>query len=65
MRDSRAHSWAPPSPCGRSAPARLLRRSPVMLPISGTSRVSHVEENVRAARVASDDTGFQTLSRAL
>lgn len=29
--------------------AWLLRRSPVMLPIPGTSRVSHLEENVAAA----------------
>ncbi|MFK0160324.1 aldo/keto reductase [Streptomyces sp. NPDC090493] len=28
------------------APAWLLRRSPGMLPIPGTSRVSHAEENV-------------------
>src|SRR5205823_4142204 len=31
--------------------AWLLRRSPVMLPIPGTSRVCHVEENVAAAAV--------------
>jgi aryl-alcohol dehydrogenase-like predicted oxidoreductase len=29
--------------------AWLLRRSPVMLPIPGTSKVSHLEENVAAA----------------
>lgn len=32
--------------------AWLLRRSPVMLPIPGTGRVSHLEENMAAARVA-------------
>jgi aryl-alcohol dehydrogenase-like predicted oxidoreductase len=31
--------------------AWLLRRSPVMLPIPGTAKVAHLEENVRAARV--------------
>ena len=37
--------------------AWLLARSPVMLPIPGTSRVSHLEENVAAAslRLASQD----------
>ena len=31
--------------------AWLLQRSPVMLPIPGTSRVTHLEENVAAASV--------------
>ncbi|MCU1503123.1 MAG: aldo/keto reductase, partial [Ilumatobacteraceae bacterium] len=31
--------------------AWLLQRSPVMLPIPGTSRVAHVEENIAAAAV--------------
>jgi aryl-alcohol dehydrogenase-like predicted oxidoreductase len=31
--------------------AWLLARSPVMLPIPGTSRVAHLEENVRAASI--------------
>src|SRR5262249_2237610 len=34
---------------GQVALAWLLRRSPVMLPIPGTSKVAHVEENVGAA----------------
>jgi aryl-alcohol dehydrogenase-like predicted oxidoreductase len=34
----------------------LLRRSPVMLPIPGTSRVKHLEENVAAAAKLSDST---------
>jgi pyridoxine 4-dehydrogenase len=29
--------------------AWILRRSPVMLPIPGTSKVAHLEENVKAA----------------
>jgi aryl-alcohol dehydrogenase-like predicted oxidoreductase len=36
--------------------AWLLWRSPVMLPIPGTSRVDHLEENVAAAAVASNET---------
>lgn len=44
--------------------AWLLRRSPVMLPIPGTSRVSHVEENTQAARIALGDAEYQALSRA-
>jgi aryl-alcohol dehydrogenase-like predicted oxidoreductase len=41
----------------------LLRRSPVMLPIPGTSQVAHLEENVATAAVRIDDTTFQELSR--
>jgi aryl-alcohol dehydrogenase-like predicted oxidoreductase len=35
--------------------AWLLRRSPVMLPIPGTSRVTHLEENVGAAGITLTD----------
>ncbi|MBX7264630.1 aldo/keto reductase [Micromonospora sp. Llam7] len=42
--------------------AWLLRRSPVMIPIPGTSSVTHLEENVAAARVRLTDTDYQTLS---
>jgi len=31
--------------------AWLLQRSPVMLPIPGTSKVAHLEENIAAAGV--------------
>jgi aryl-alcohol dehydrogenase-like predicted oxidoreductase len=31
--------------------AWLLHRSPVMLPIPGTSKVEHLEENLRAAEL--------------
>ncbi|MGW1280684.1 aldo/keto reductase [Streptomyces tsukubensis] len=41
--------------------AWLLRRSPVVLPIPGTSRVAHLEENLRAALVTLDDTAYQEL----
>ena len=43
--------------------AWLLRRSPVMLPIPGTSRVAHLEENVAAAALRLDDETFASLTR--
>jgi len=42
--------------------AWLLRRSPVMLPIPGTGRVAHLEENVGAAQVELTDEQFAALS---
>jgi aryl-alcohol dehydrogenase-like predicted oxidoreductase len=42
--------------------AWLLRRSPNMLPIPGTSTVSHLEENVAAASLALSDDDFNALS---
>ncbi|ADI12437.1 hypothetical protein SBI_09319 [Streptomyces bingchenggensis BCW-1] len=36
-----------------------------MLPIPGTSRVSHVEENPQAARIALGDAEYQALSQAV
>jgi aryl-alcohol dehydrogenase-like predicted oxidoreductase len=42
--------------------AWLLARSPVMLPIPGTSRVAHLEENVGAVHVAVDDVALGELS---
>jgi pyridoxine 4-dehydrogenase len=44
--------------------AWLLKRSPVMLPIPGTSRVAHLEENVAAAQITLSDDEFDTLSAA-
>ncbi|MFC4337186.1 aldo/keto reductase [Salininema proteolyticum] len=44
--------------------AWLLRRSPVILPIPGTSQVAHVEENIRAAEVTLSDEEFEALSNA-
>ncbi|MGV0717875.1 aldo/keto reductase [Mycolicibacterium sp. XJ662] len=44
--------------------AWLLKRSPVMLPIPGTSKVAHLEENVAAAAIELSDDEFETLSRA-
>jgi aryl-alcohol dehydrogenase-like predicted oxidoreductase len=42
--------------------AWLLRRSPVMLPIPGTSSVEHVEENMGAAGVVLSDAQFSSLA---
>jgi aryl-alcohol dehydrogenase-like predicted oxidoreductase len=44
--------------------AWLLKRSPVMLPIPGTSKVAHLEENVAAAEIALSDEEFEELSNA-
>jgi pyridoxine 4-dehydrogenase len=44
--------------------AWLLKRSPVMLPIPGTSKVSHLEQNVAAAEIEISDEEFETLSKA-
>jgi pyridoxine 4-dehydrogenase len=44
--------------------AWLLKRSPVMLPIPGTSKVAHLEENVAAAQIELSDDEFETLSKA-
>ena len=44
--------------------AWLLRRSPAMLPIPGTSSLEHLEENVGAAGLELTDAEFAELSRA-
>ena len=44
--------------------AWLLRRSPVMLPIPGTSKVAHLEENCAASTVVLSDEQFDALSRS-
>ncbi|MER7453337.1 aldo/keto reductase [Nocardia beijingensis] len=44
--------------------AWLLRRSPVVLPIPGTSSVAHVEENIAAARIELTEAEFEALSAA-
>jgi pyridoxine 4-dehydrogenase len=44
--------------------AWLLRRSPVMLPIPGTSSVAHLEENMKAGDVQLTDDEFAALSKA-
>lgn len=42
--------------------AWLLRRSPLMLPIPGTSSIEHLEQNVRAASLRQNDQEFEELS---
>jgi pyridoxine 4-dehydrogenase len=44
--------------------AWVLKRSPVMLPIPGTSKVSHLEENVAALDITLSDEEFDALDRA-
>ena len=48
---------------GQVALAWLLKKSPVMLPIPGTSNVSHLESNVEAASLTLDDTLVRELDR--
>jgi aryl-alcohol dehydrogenase-like predicted oxidoreductase len=49
---------------GQIALAWLLKRSPSMLPIPGTSSVEHLEENVAAAAIDLSADEFQELARA-
>ena len=57
---ARKHKASP----GQIALAWLLKRSPVMLPIPGTGKVSHLEENVGAAAIKLSDDEFAALDRA-
>jgi pyridoxine 4-dehydrogenase len=57
---ARKHKASP----GQIALAWLLKRSPVMLPIPGTGKVAHLEENVGAAAIKLSDEEFATLERA-
>ncbi len=45
------------------AVAWLLRKSPVMLPIPGTSSVKHLEENAAGALIQLDDSTMEELGR--
>ncbi|RTL65123.1 MAG: aldo/keto reductase [Pseudonocardiaceae bacterium] len=45
--------------------AWLLRRSPAMLPIPGTSSVAHLEENIAAASVGLSDADVEALTAAV
>jgi aryl-alcohol dehydrogenase-like predicted oxidoreductase len=56
---ARKHNAAP----SQIALAWLLRRSPNMLPIPGTSKVRHLEENVAAAGISLSDDDFTALSQ--
>jgi pyridoxine 4-dehydrogenase len=57
---AKKHGHAP----SQVALAWLLKRSPVMLPIPGTSKVKHLEENVSAVEISLSDEEFATLDRA-
>jgi pyridoxine 4-dehydrogenase len=46
----------------RVALAWLLQRSPVMLPIPGTSRLAHLEDNVAATELVLDDRELALLT---
>jgi len=56
---AKAHGATP----SQIALAWVLKRSPVMLPIPGTSKVAHLEENVAAAGIALTDAEFAELDR--
>jgi aryl-alcohol dehydrogenase-like predicted oxidoreductase len=57
---ARAHGATP----GQIALAWLLTRSPVMLPIPGTAKVAHLEQNMAAARITLSDAEFASLDSA-
>ncbi len=57
---ARAHDASP----SQIALAWLLGRSPVMLPIPGTSKVAHLEENVAAVNIVLDADEAAALDRA-
>ena len=56
---AKAHGATP----SQIALAWLLKRSPVMLPIPGTSKVAHLEENVAAVEIQLSAEEFATLTR--
>lgn len=57
---AKAHGATP----SQIALAWTLKRSPVMLPIPGTSQVKHLEENVAAAAIQLTDAQFAALNKA-
>jgi len=57
-RVAKAHGASPT----QIAIAWLLRRSPIMLPIPGTSSVEHLEQNVAAASLRLSEQEFEELS---
>lgn len=58
---AKAHQAKP----SQLALAWLLKKSPVMLPIPGTSSVAHLEENIAAAEIVLSDEEFERLSSAV
>jgi aryl-alcohol dehydrogenase-like predicted oxidoreductase len=57
---AKKHKAAP----SQIALAWVLKRSPVMLPIPGTSKVKHLEENVAAVDITLSDQDFAALDKA-
>jgi aryl-alcohol dehydrogenase-like predicted oxidoreductase len=55
---AKAHKASP----GAVALAWLLKRSPVMLPIPGTSSRAHLAENIEGAEITLSDAEFKSLS---
>jgi pyridoxine 4-dehydrogenase len=58
-RIAKAHNAGPT----QIALAWLLHRSPIVLPIPGTSSIEHLQQNVAAASLRITDEDYQTLSR--
>ncbi|MFH7428776.1 aldo/keto reductase, partial [Pseudomonas syringae pv. tagetis] len=54
---AKKHNAAP----SQIALAWVLKRSPVMLPIPGTSKVKHLEENVAAVDITLSNEEFSAL----
>jgi aryl-alcohol dehydrogenase-like predicted oxidoreductase len=58
-RIAKAHKATP----GQIALAWTLKRSPVMLPIPGTGKLAHLQENVAAADIRLSDEEFRALEK--
>ena len=56
---AKAHDATP----SQIALAWVLKRSPIILPIPGTSKVAHLEENVAAVNITLSDQDFAALDR--
>ena len=57
---AKTHNAAP----SQIALAWVLKRSPIMLPTPGTSKVAHLEENVAAVDIQLSDEEFDALDHA-
>ena len=49
---------------GQIALAWILKRSPVILPIPGTSKVAHLDENVSGAAIVLSDEEYEEINAA-
>lgn len=56
---AKKHSASP----GQIALAWLLKRSPMMLPIPGTSKLTHLQDNMKAADIVLSDEEFALLDK--